>query len=251
VFYWYCFIGKVIDSRYEILEQIGRGGMAKVYKAKDRRLNRIVAIKVLKEGLSQDEKISQKFEQEALSAASLNHSGIVSVYDTGEFESIPYIVMELIQGQTLKEIMKRDGKIDILSSVKIAEKIAGALQYSHERGIIHQDIKPANIMILPSGEIKVMDFGIARAINNPTDNPAIDDQTNSVVGTAQYLSPEQAKGEMTDSRSDIYSLGIVLYELATGVLPFTGDSAVAIAYQQVHTPPKPPSSINPKIPKIL
>jgi serine/threonine-protein kinase len=209
---------------------IGTGGMADVYSAHDGRLNRDVAIKILRSDLARDPAFVARFRKEALAAAGLNHPGIVAVYDSGEDGTDSYIVMELVKGHTLRELLQEHTSIDPDTALKLTAGILEALEYSHSQGIIHRDIKPGNIMITTDGEIKVMDFGIARAL---ADIGATMTNTWNVVGTAQYLSPEQATGETADARSDIYSVGCVLYELLSGQAPFTGDTPVSIAFQHV------------------
>jgi serine/threonine-protein kinase len=220
---------------------IGTGGMADVFIGDDTRLNRKVAIKVLRRDLARDPSFVARFRKEALAAGGLNHSGIVSVYDSGEENNSPYIVMELITGESLRQLLQK-GLIPQARALEIVEGILQALEYSHKEGIVHRDIKPGNIMITDSSDIKVMDFGIARATD---DIGATMTNTWNVVGTAQYLSPEQATGEMADGRSDLYSLGCLMYELLTGRPPFTGDTPVSIAYQHVSSPITPASQVKP------
>ncbi|WP_375001334.1 Stk1 family PASTA domain-containing Ser/Thr kinase [Aeromicrobium sp. CTD01-1L150] len=238
-----------LGDRYELGELLGRGGMADVRIARDLRLGRTVAIKQLRTDLSSDDTFQARFRREAQSAAALNHPSIVAVYDTGESTDaqgnhIPYIVMEYVEGQTLRDILKDDRKILPERALSIAADVLSALDYSHRSGIIHRDIKPANVMLTPTGQVKVMDFGIARAI---ADASSAMTQTAAVIGTAQYLSPEQARGETVDARSDIYSTGCLLYELLTGRPPFVGDSPVSVAYQHVREDPRPPSQLNPDV----
>ena len=221
---------KRLGDRYEVGEMIGSGGMADVYRGIDTRLNREVAIKILRSDLARDPAFISRFKKEALAAAGLSFSGIVAVYDSGEDSGSSYIVMELVNGRTLRDLLKSDEQISIHRTLDITSGILEALEYSHRKGIIHRDIKPGNVMITDSGVIKVMDFGIARALS---DVGATMTSTWNIVGTAQYLSPEQATGEIADRRSDIYSVGCVLYELLVGEPPFTGDTPVSIAYQHV------------------
>jgi serine/threonine-protein kinase len=235
-----------IGGRYEVGELLGRGGMAEVRKGVDVRLGRTVAIKRLRTDLASDATFQARFRREAQSAASLNHPAIVSVYDTGEEMSTdgsnvaqPYIVMEHVAGRTLRDIIREGRKILPERALEITSGILAALDYSHRAGIIHRDIKPANVMLTPSGDVKVMDFGIARAVSDASNTMT---QTAAVVGTAQYLSPEQARGETVDSRSDVYSTGCLLYELLTGRPPFVGDSPVSVAYQHVREQAQPPST---------
>ncbi|MEU7899781.1 Stk1 family PASTA domain-containing Ser/Thr kinase [Nonomuraea sp. NPDC049152] len=241
---------RLLGGRYELDGVVGRGGMAEVYRARDIRLDRIVAIKTLRADLARDHTFQARFRREAQSAASLNHPAVVAVYDTGEDVTdgapVPYIVMEYVDGRTLRDLLRADRRLLPERAVELVDGILRALDYSHRGGIVHRDIKPANVMITRNGDVKVMDFGIARAM---ADSAATMTQTAQVIGTAQYLSPEQARGERVDARSDIYSTGCVLYELLTGQPPFTGDSPVAIAYQHVREEPIPPSQIDPEIPQ--
>ncbi len=230
--------------------------MAEVYEGTDRRLNRRVAIKVLRPDLARDPMFQERFRREAQSAAGLNHPNIVAIYDTGEDligegssqVSVPYIVMEFVDGVTLRHMLNNGPRILPERALEVIAGVLAALDYAHRHGIVHRDIKPANIMINTNGDAKVMDFGIARAMSDAATSVTA---TSAVMGTAQYLSPEQARGELVDARSDIYSSGCVLYELLTGVTPFNGDSPVAIAYQHVNEPPKAPSSLDPSIPSSL
>jgi serine/threonine-protein kinase len=230
-------VKKILGERYELGAMIGTGGMADVYLAQDVRLNRQVAIKILRSDLARDPSFVTRFNKEALSVAALNHPGIVSVYDSGKEDSpsgaMPYIVMEYVEGKTLREIVNKGERFALNRAVEITEGILIALQYSHKNGIIHRDIKPGNIMITDNGDVKVMDFGIARAL---ADTGATMTSTWNIIGTAQYLSPEQATGTQADARSDLYSVGCLLYELLAGRPPFTGDTPVAIAYQHVSAP---------------
>ncbi|MDT4913156.1 MAG: eukaryotic-like serine/threonine-protein kinase, partial [Pseudonocardiales bacterium] len=244
---------RIAGGRYELGELIGYGGMAEVHRGRDTRLNREVAIKVLRPDLARDPAFLHRFRREAHSAAGLNHPSIVSVYDTGEDTgpdgtTQPFIVMEFVEGRTLRDIVKGEGRLPVRRAMEVVADVCAALDFSHRNGIIHRDIKPANIMITPAGAVKVMDFGIARAV---ADNSATVTQTANVIGTAQYLSPEQARGETVDARSDVYSTGCVLYELVTGVPPFQGDSPVAVAYQHVRENPVVPSARNPEVPRVV
>jgi beta-lactam-binding protein with PASTA domain/predicted Ser/Thr protein kinase len=243
---------QVLGERYEIGGVLGRGGMAEVHRGRDLRLGREVAVKVLRSDLARDPSFQVRFRREAQAAASLNHPAIVAVYDTGEDRTTtgatPYIVMEYVEGETLRDVLRREGRLDPERAMSLAADICGALDFSHRNGIVHRDVKPGNVMITPQGTVKVMDFGIARAVS---DSAATMTSTAAVIGTAQYLSPEQARGESVDARSDVYSMGCLLYELVTGAPPFTGDSPVAVAYQHVREDPKLPSSINPQIPREL
>jgi beta-lactam-binding protein with PASTA domain/predicted Ser/Thr protein kinase len=238
-----------LGGRYEIGELLGRGGMAEVHLGRDSRLGRTVAVKMLRPDLARDPSFQARFRREAHSAASLNHPAIVAVYDTGEDEfagnPVPYIVMEYVEGSTLRELLASGNRLVPERAMEITDGVLAALAYSHQQGIVHRDIKPANVMLTRSGDVKVMDFGIARAV---ADSGATMTQTSAVIGTAQYLSPEQARGEQVDARSDIYSTGCLLYELLTGRPPFVGDSPVSVAYQHVREEPAPPSSLDPDLP---
>jgi len=240
---------RLLGGRYELDGVVGRGGMAEVYRARDIRLDRIVAIKTLRTDLARDQIFQARFRREAQSAASLNHPSIVAVYDTGEDMAtgvpVPYIVMEYVDGRTVRDLLQEGHRLLPERSLEIIDGVLRALDYSHQAGIVHRDIKPGNVMVTRNGDIKVMDFGIARAMS---DAQATMTQTAQVIGTAQYLSPEQARGERVDSRSDLYSTGCLLYELLTGRPPFTGDSPVAIAYQHVRENPVPPSRVDPDVP---
>ncbi|MBT3151766.1 Stk1 family PASTA domain-containing Ser/Thr kinase [Streptomyces sp. CHD11] len=237
-----------LGGRYELGHVLGRGGMAEVYLAHDTRLGRTVAVKTLRADLARDPSFQARFRREAQSAASLNHPAIVAVYDTGEDYidgvSIPYIVMEYVDGSTLRELLHSGRKLLPERTLEMTIGILQALEYSHRAGIVHRDIKPANVMLTRNGQVKVMDFGIARAMG---DSGMTMTQTSAVIGTAQYLSPEQAKGEQVDARSDLYSGGCLLYELLTVRPPFVGDSPVAVAYQHVREEPQPPSVFDPEI----
>ncbi|MGH2677743.1 MAG: Stk1 family PASTA domain-containing Ser/Thr kinase [Actinomycetota bacterium] len=237
---------KILNERYEIESTLGEGGMARVYRGTDGVLGRPVAIKVLADRYANDDTFVTRFRREAQAAAALNHPNVVSVFDTGDDGQAHYIVMEYVPGHTLADVLKREGPLDPDRAARIAENVATALQAAHERGLVHRDVKPGNVMIDPQGRTKVMDFGIARAATDDTLT-----QTGAVLGTAAYLSPEQARGDPVDARSDIYSLGCVLYEMLTGRPPFTGDSPVAIAYAHVNDQPDPPSAHRPGIPPDL
>jgi serine/threonine-protein kinase len=230
-----------LSDRYELGEILGFGGMSEVHLARDQRLHRDVAVKVLRADLARDPSFYLRFRREAQNAAALNHPAIVAVYDTGEAETpngpLPYIVMEYVDGVTLRDIVHTEGPMPAKRALEVIADACQALNFSHQHGIIHRDVKPANIMISKAGAVKVMDFGIARALADANSVT----QTAAVIGTAQYLSPEQARGEKVDARSDVYSLGCVLYEILTGEPPFVGDSPVAVAYQHVREDPVPPS----------
>lgn len=248
---------RLLDGRYEVGDLIGRGGMAEVHVGFDTRLGRQVAIKLLRSDLARDQTFINRFRREAQSAAGLNHASIVAVYDHGEDHltepgggvvDLPYIVMEYVDGKTLREILTERGPMEPREAARVTEGVLDALAYSHRHGIVHRDIKPANVMIAKDGSVKVMDFGIARAI---ADTAATMTQTQAVLGTAQYLSPEQAQGQQVDARSDLYSTGCLLFELLTGRPPFTGDSPVSIAYQHVGESAVRPSAIRPGIPPAM
>ena len=250
-------VPRVLAGRYEVGELIGRGGMAEVHIGRDNRLSRRVAIKLLRSDLAQDSTFQARFRREAQSAAALNHPAIVSVYDTGEdthtggdgvAHHLPFIVMEYVEGHTVRELIRDGAALPLDEAVEITSGVLSALEYSHHAGIVHRDIKPANVMITTAGDVKVMDFGIARAM---ADSAATMTQTQAVVGTAQYLSPEQARGEVVDARSDVYSTGALLFELLTGRPPFIGDSPVAVAYQHVREEPPTPSALAPDVPNEL
>ena len=241
------YIGKFLDNRYEILERIGSGGMAVVYKAKCHWLNRFVAVKILKEDLAQDEEFRRRFHEESQAVAMLSHPNIVSVYDVSRSPELDYIVMELIEGITLKQYMqKRGGKLSWKESLHFITQIMKALSHAHGRGIIHRDIKPHNIMILRDGSVKVADFGIARLMS-----AAQNTMTQEALGSVHYISPEQARGSRIDARSDIYSAGVVLYEMLTGRLPYEGESPVAVAIQHINSIPLSPREIDPSIPEAM
>ena len=239
------YIGKMLDNRYEILERIGTGGMAVVYKAKCHRLNRLVAVKILKSDLAQDEDFRRRFNAEAAAVAQLSHPNIVSVYDVSRGGDTEYIVMELIDGITLKQYMEKRGQLNWRESLHFITQIMRGLSHAHSRGIVHRDIKPQNVMVLRDGSVKVADFGIACLENSAQT------LTQEALGSVHYISPEQARGDRTDARSDIYSAGVVLYEMLTGRLPFEGDSAVSVAIQHLSSIPLAPREINPDIPEQL
>ncbi len=248
---------RILGGRYEVGELIGRGGMAEVHIGHDTRLGRTVAIKILRSDLARDPSFQARFRREAQAAASLNHPAVVAVYDTGEdvtnepggaIAHVPFIVMEYVEGHTVRDILRDGAAVPIDEAVEITAGVLSALEYSHRAGIVHRDIKPANVMLTPTGAVKVMDFGIARAM---ADSAGTMTQTQAVIGTAQYLSPEQARGEAVDSRSDLYSTGCLLFELLTGRPPFIGDSPVAVAYQHAREEPRPPSTYASDVPEAL
>ena len=248
---------RVLGNRYEVGDLLGRGGMAEVHLGRDTRLGRVVAIKLLRTDLARDPVFQARFRREAQSAAGLNHPAIVAVYDTGEetvIESggssvaLPYIVMEYVEGRTLRDILRDGRPMDVPHALEVSAGVLSALDYSHRMGIVHRDIKPANVMLTAGGDVKVMDFGIARAL---ADVSATMTQTQAVIGTAQYLSPEQARGETVDARSDLYSAGCLLYELMTSRPPFVADSPVAVAYQHVRELAQPPSAYTSTIPEVV
>jgi serine/threonine-protein kinase len=239
---------RLVGGRYEVGPVLGYGGMAEVHAGRDVRLGRDVAIKLLRSDLARDPSFQSRFRREAQSAASLNHPTIVAVYDTGEDTTdgvvAPYIVMEYVEGRTLRQVIEAEGRLLPQRALELTSQICAALDQAHHAGIVHRDVKPGNVMLTPSGDVKVMDFGIARAV---TGGGATMTQTASVIGTAHYLSPEQARGEHVDARSDVYSTGCLLYELLTGAPPFSGDTAVSVAYQHVREDPVPPSRIEPDV----
>jgi serine/threonine protein kinase len=239
------YIGMVLDGRYEILEPIGYGGMSVVYKALCHRLNRYDAIKIMRDDMSADDESRERFQAESQAIAMMSHPNIVSVYDVGHSDGMEYIVMELVDGITLKQYMQKKGALSWKESLHFSTQIAKALAHAHERGIIHRDIKPQNIMLLKDGTIKVADFGISELQNNLTGS------SDQAVGSVHYMAPEQAKGAVADARSDIYSLGIVMYEMLTGQLPYTGDTPEEIAIKHINGNPEKPCDINPGIPERL
>lgn len=243
-------IGKVLNNRYEIIEKIGEGGMAEVYKAKCRVLNRFVAIKILKNEFIDDETFASKFKREAQAAASLSHPNIVNIYDVGNINNkdgnTPYIVMEYIKGKTLKEIIIDKGKLSSKETIFYSLQMSEAIEHAHSNKIVHRDIKPHNIMINDNNRVKVTDFGIARAVTSSTVTIGSD-----ALGSVHYISPEQARGGYTDEKSDIYSMGIVMYEMVTGKLPFNADTAVAVALKHIQEKIVSPREIESSIPKDL
>ncbi|HEX5202616.1 Stk1 family PASTA domain-containing Ser/Thr kinase [Paractinoplanes rhizophilus] len=242
---------RLLGGRYQVGELLGYGGMAEVHRGRDLRLGRDVAIKMLRTDLARDATFQERFRREAQNSAALNHPAIVAVYDTGEEisstgEKLPFIVMEFVNGRTLKEVLAQEQRIQPRRALEIIADICAALEFSHRHGIIHRDIKPGNVMITQNGQVKVMDFGIARALASGATTMT---QTSAVIGTAQYLSPEQARGEAVDARSDVYAAGCVLFELLVGHPPFVGDSPVSVAYQHVREDPRAPSDVNPEVPR--
>ncbi|PZG18777.1 serine/threonine-protein kinase, partial [Micromonospora craterilacus] len=240
---------RLLGGRYQVGELLGYGGMAEVHRGRDLRLGRDVAIKMLRTDLARDATFQMRFRREAQNAASLNHPAIVAVYDTGEEqaptgETLPFIVMEFVNGRTLKEVLGAEGRLQPRRALEICADMCAALEFSHRHGIIHRDIKPGNVMLTQTGQVKVMDFGIARALASGATTMT---QTSAVIGTAQYLSPEQARGEAVDARSDVYAAGCVLFELLCGHPPFVGDSPVSVAYQHVREAPPTPSDLNPDV----
>src|SRR3954465_6240258 len=233
---------RVFANRYELGEEIGHGGMADVYLAHDRLLDRRVAVKVLSPQFASDPTNVERFRREAQAAAGLNHPHIVAVYDWGQEDDTSFIVMEYVPGQTLRQIMQSYGRLGPMDAARIAADIADALSFAHAHGVVHRDVKPGNVLVTPQGQVKVADFGIARA---ETGEPLT--KTGAVLGTATYFSPEQAQGFPLDGRSDVYALGVVLYEMVTGVAPFTASSPVSIAYKHVREAPTPPSTIVPEL----
>ncbi|MDM4721635.1 Stk1 family PASTA domain-containing Ser/Thr kinase [Micromonospora sp. WMMA1363] len=240
---------RLLGGRYQVGELLGYGGMAEVHRGRDLRLGRDVAVKMLRTDLARDATFQMRFRREAQNAASLNHPAIVAVYDTGEEqaptgETLPFIVMEFVNGRTLKEVLGAEGRLQPRRALEICADMCAALEFSHRHGIIHRDIKPGNVMLTQTGQVKVMDFGIARALASGATTMT---QTSAVIGTAQYLSPEQARGEAVDARSDVYAAGCVLFELLVGHPPFVGDSPVSVAYQHVREAPPTPSDLNPEV----
>ena len=241
------YIGKLLDNRYEIMEQIGMGGMARVFRALDHRLNRQVAVKILREDLAEDAELRRRFHEESQAVAMLSHPNIVAVYDVSRSSDLEYIVMELIDGITLKQYMQKKGnKLNWREALHFITQIVKALGHAHSRGIIHRDIKPHNIMVLRDGSVKVADFGIARVASGGHST-----LTQEALGSVHYISPEQARGSHIDARSDLYSAGVVLYEMITGRLPFEGDTPVSVAIQHINSIPLSPREIDPAIPEAL
>ena len=241
------YIGKLLDNRYEIMEQIGMGGMARVFRALDHRLNRQVAVKILREDLAEDAELRRRFHEESQAVAMLSHPNIVAVYDVSRSSDVEYIVMELIDGITLKQYMQKKGnKLNWREALHFITQIVKALGHAHSRGIIHRDIKPHNIMVLRDGSVKVADFGIARVASGGHST-----LTQEALGSVHYISPEQARGSHIDARSDLYSAGVVLYEMITGRLPFEGDTPVSVAIQHINSIPLSPREIDPAIPEAL
>jgi eukaryotic-like serine/threonine-protein kinase len=238
--------GRVLANRYAVGELLGRGGMAEVYLATDRVLDRPVAFKVLGGWLAHDGTFVERFRREALAAARISHPNLVAVFDAGSEEGVHYIVMEHVPGETLADVLRREGRLDADRATKIAASVADALAVAHAARIVHRDVKPANVMLTPDGRTKLMDLGIARSIDGDSITHA-----SSILGTAGYISPEQARGDPVDHRSDIYSLGCVLYEMLTGRQPFEAQDPLAVAYKHVHEAPVPPTSLEPSIPPAL
>lgn len=237
---------RTLDNRYTILERVGGGGMADVYRAHDKLLDRSVAVKILRSQFTNDEEFVTRFRREAQAAARLSHHNIVNIYDVGRDDDIYYIVMEYISGETLKDRIQKEKLLPVESAVRIALEIAEALEHAHQSGLIHCDIKPHNILTTRSGRIKVTDFGIARAVTSATMT-----QTGAIIGSVHYFSPEQAKGSAVGAKSDIYSLGVVLYEMLTGIVPFQGETPISIALKHLQEEPKPPREYNPDLPPLL
>lgn len=239
-------VGTLLNKRYEILEKIGEGGMAKVYKAKDHLLNRFIAVKVLKDEYTKNAEFVEKFKAEAAAAGSISHSNIVNIYDVGSQDNINYIIMEFVHGRTLKELIIQNGKLDYNRALDFGIQIVKALECAHKNNIIHRDIKPQNILVTEDGFVKVTDFGIAKATNSVTIT-----NTNKVIGSAHYFSPEQAKGSYVDARTDIYSIGVVIYEMVTGRVPYDAESPVSVALKHLQEPVVPPKYLNNNIPEGL
>ncbi len=237
----------IINDRYEIFKRIGRGGMADVFLGRDRLLDRQVAIKVLFPEFAVDPNFVERFRREAQAAANLSHPNIVSVFDWGKHSGTYFIAMEFVDGRTLADILRSNGHVTSKQAAEIASEVAAALGFAHEAGLVHRDIKPANILIGSNGAVKVADFGIARAMNSATESNLT--QAGAVMGTATYFAPEQAQGAQPDPRSDLYSLGVVMYEMVAGRPPFTGDNPVSIAYKQVHDNPQPLNQLVADVPR--
>ncbi|HZC12525.1 MAG TPA: protein kinase, partial [Thermoleophilaceae bacterium] len=238
-------INTLFDGRYRILRKLGSGGMANVYLAEDEELGRRVAIKILNERYASDDSFNERFRREAKSAAALSHPNIVSIYDRGEGDGRPYIAMEVVEGRSLKELILQRGPLPIAEAVEYAKQILHAVRFAHRNGIIHRDIKPHNILLGAEDRLKVTDFGIARAGASQMT------EVGSIMGTAQYLSPEQARGAPVTAASDLYSVGIVLYEMLTGKTPFNGDTPIEIAMKHLNEAPRPPSELRPEVPPEL
>lgn len=236
--------GMLIGERYEIIDRVGSGGMADVYNGKDLRLNRNVAIKILKQEYSNDAKFVSKFRAEAQSVAGLSHPNVVNVYDVGEDDNLYYIVMELVEGITLKKFIEKKGKLEINEAIGIGIQIAQGIEEAHKNHIIHRDIKPQNIIISREGKVKVTDFGIAKAATSNT-------ITSNAMGSVHYISPEQARGGYSDEKSDIYSLGVTIYEMLLGKVPFEGESTVSVAFAHVHEEAAHLDEVDPSIPRSL
>ncbi|HHW41482.1 MAG TPA: Stk1 family PASTA domain-containing Ser/Thr kinase [Syntrophomonadaceae bacterium] len=241
-------VGKILGNRYEIIAKLGSGGMANVYQAKDRVLNRIVTVKILRGELAEDKDFVRRFQLEAQAVASLSHPNIVSIYDVGEEGGLPYLVMEYVEGFNLKEIIKREGKLSPGETINIGIQVCAALAHAHEKGIIHRDIKPHNILVMPGGRVKVADFGLARVLSLPA---ATVTQSGTVMGSVHYFAPEQARGEEVGPKSDLYSLGVVLYETVAGHVPFQGDNPISVALKHLQEQPPSLRKENPTVPRSL
>src|SRR5579871_3344744 len=238
--------GRLFSNRYEVVRELAQGGMAEVYLARDQLLDRPVALKALFPEYAREPSFVERFRREAQAAANLNHPNIVAIYDWGQEAGTYFIVMEYVEGRSLRDLIRSEAPVDPGQSAEIAAEIAAALGFAHRGGVVHRDVKPGNVLLTRTGNVKVTDFGIARA--GTSDGLT---QTGSVMGTATYFSPEQAQGQSVDGRSDVYALGVVLYEMVTGVAPFTGDSPVSVAYKHVREEPVPPTQRNPEVPHDL
>ncbi|MGI9859857.1 Stk1 family PASTA domain-containing Ser/Thr kinase [Moorella naiadis] len=239
-------IGKILEGRYEIISELGGGGMARVYRGQDRLLNRSITIKILREQYASDKEFLTRFQREAQAVASLSHPNVVSIYDVGQDDGLHYLIMEYVEGRSLKDLISERAPLPPLEAIDIAQQICDALEHAHENGVVHRDIKPHNILITRNGRVKVTDFGIAQAVSEVTMS-----QSGNMIGSVHYLAPEQARGGVVGATADIYSLGIVLYEMLTGILPFQGETPVAVAIKHLQESPRPLRDLNPNVPPAL